>query len=353
MVYLKYQNVSAVKRISIRKDGQYVPTKHLILTFNVPNLPKSVLIAYINCPVRPYAPDPLRCYKCQKFGHSVQSCRGNQACARCAEIGHASNTCEAAPLCANCKGDHPSYARSSPRWKDEKEIQAVKVKQNVSFREARKIVADRTPKVGVSYASQLKPPFICTCGQTKFSANSTEDRQQDLNLREIPVSNPKFKFSSNANRGGLSNMEKDKRENTSTKPNQPLSRSLIPKINPNLEAEGKVTHPQSKSEEKNDEPDKSLQRPSASTSGTKVKKKVVKLGKETKAAKKARISKDRQRDPKLKEAVKKRSYSKNDFLTLAGKTNTEDDVDMLKGYPTDDSDVLTDFSEDTLLPTPS
>ncbi|GBN98251.1 hypothetical protein AVEN_43830-1 [Araneus ventricosus] len=115
--------------------------------------------------------------------------------------------------------------------------------------------------------------------------NSTKPNQ--------PVANPKSKFSSNANRGGLSNMEKDKRENTSTKPNQPLSRSLIPKINPNLEAEGKVTHPQSKSEGKN-EPDKSLQRPSASTSGTKVKKKVVQLGKETKAAKKARISKDRE-----------------------------------------------------------
>ncbi|GBN02550.1 hypothetical protein AVEN_89517-1 [Araneus ventricosus] len=119
MECLKYQNVSAVKRISIREDGQYAPTKHFILSFNVPNLPQSFLIAYINCPVRPYVPEPLRCYKCEKFGHSVQSCRG-----------HASNTCEAAPLCVNCKGDHPSYARSSPRWKDEKEIQAVKLNQN-------------------------------------------------------------------------------------------------------------------------------------------------------------------------------------------------------------------------------
>ncbi|GBM95411.1 hypothetical protein AVEN_79319-1 [Araneus ventricosus] len=137
--YLNYQNVSAVKRISIRKDGQYVPNKHLILAFNVPNFPKSVLIAYINCPVRPYVPDPLRCYKCQKFGHSVQSYRGNQTCARCAEIGHASNTYEAAPLCANCKGDHLYYARLCPHWKDEKEIQAVQVKQNVSLEKHAKL----------------------------------------------------------------------------------------------------------------------------------------------------------------------------------------------------------------------
>ncbi|GBN58622.1 hypothetical protein AVEN_205853-1 [Araneus ventricosus] len=91
---------------------------------------------------------------------------------------------------------------------------------------------------------------------TEADIMGTKDSQQDLKLREIPVANPKSKFSSNTNRGGLPNMEKDKRENTSTKPNQSLSRSLIPKINQNLEAEGKVTHIQSKSEEQNDEPEK-------------------------------------------------------------------------------------------------
>ncbi|GBM95410.1 hypothetical protein AVEN_79318-1 [Araneus ventricosus] len=36
-------------------------------------------------------------------------------------------------------------------------------------------------------------------------------------------------------------MEKEKRESASTKPNQSLSRSLIPKINQNLEAERKMS----------------------------------------------------------------------------------------------------------------
>ncbi|GBO05477.1 hypothetical protein AVEN_60531-1 [Araneus ventricosus] len=75
------------------------------------------------------------------------------------------------------------------------------------------------------------------------------------------------------------------------------------------------------------------------------------FGKETKAAKKARILTQRKKGPKLKQALKKRTYSKSDFLNLASKTN-EDDVDMVKGYPTDESDILTDNSEDT-LPAPS
>ncbi|GBN94607.1 hypothetical protein AVEN_28269-1 [Araneus ventricosus] len=55
---LNNQNVIAVKRITIKRNGQIFPTKHLILTFNNPTLPKSVKIAYINCPVKPYIPDP-------------------------------------------------------------------------------------------------------------------------------------------------------------------------------------------------------------------------------------------------------------------------------------------------------
>ncbi|GBN58513.1 hypothetical protein AVEN_105202-1 [Araneus ventricosus] len=350
MEYLRSQNVSAVKRISVRKDGQYVPTKHLILTFNVPTLPKSVIIAYIDCPVRPYIPNPLRCYKCQKFGHSIQSCRGTETCARCAEVGHTSNTCTAAPLCANCKGDHPSYARSCPRWKDEKEIQAVRVRQNVSFVEARKIVADRTPKVGVSYASRAKS-FVCTCGQRKPPNNTETLSQNSQQISKTLVNISESISPIKINKVQLPNIENNK-INTSVKPSLPQNRSAIPKINQNLDSKTKMSNSQSKSLVQSNKLGESPGTPLPSTSGIKPKKKSEQFGKETKAAKKARILTQRQKDPKLKQALKKRSYSKGDFLTLAEKTNNENDVDMDKGYPTDDSDILTDNSEDT-LPAPS
>ncbi|GFX25540.1 uncharacterized protein TNCV_1408061 [Trichonephila clavipes] len=82
------QNVSQVRRITIRRDGQVLKTKHLILTFATPDLPQSVKVAYLHCPVRPYIPNPLRCFQCQRFGHSKTTCRGQPTCARCAEVGH-------------------------------------------------------------------------------------------------------------------------------------------------------------------------------------------------------------------------------------------------------------------------
>ncbi|GBM42505.1 hypothetical protein AVEN_38799-1 [Araneus ventricosus] len=72
---LKDQKIIAVRRITIKRNNQNFPTKHAILTFNTPVLPKSVKIAYMNCPVRHFIPSPLRCFKCQRFGHAITAFR--------------------------------------------------------------------------------------------------------------------------------------------------------------------------------------------------------------------------------------------------------------------------------------
>ncbi|GBL73035.1 hypothetical protein AVEN_128198-1 [Araneus ventricosus] len=171
---LKDQNVIAVRRITVKRDGQLLPTKNLILTFSLPSIPKSVRIAYLNCSVRPYIPNPLRCFKCQRFGHTVQACRGIQSCARCSLPGHDSQTCSTTPCCINCKSDHPAYSKTCPLWKIEKEIQTVKIKQNLSFKEARKIVMDRTPRVGVSYSTITKGLMVSSSTQTSPETQSQE-----------------------------------------------------------------------------------------------------------------------------------------------------------------------------------
>ncbi|GFX01442.1 uncharacterized protein TNCV_1864161 [Trichonephila clavipes] len=76
---MKAQKVCDVRRITIRRDGQVLNTKHLILTFSTPDLPQTVKIAYIRCPVRPYIPNPLRCFQCQRYDHSKNVCRGQPA----------------------------------------------------------------------------------------------------------------------------------------------------------------------------------------------------------------------------------------------------------------------------------
>ncbi|GBN19635.1 hypothetical protein AVEN_6789-1 [Araneus ventricosus] len=107
---LKSQGVIHVRRITIRRDGQLLNTKHLILTFDSNKLPENIKAGYMRLSVRTYIPNPLRCFKCQRFGHSKTSCRGTLTCARCAEVGHDSTDC------TRTENSKPpdSIARASP-----------------------------------------------------------------------------------------------------------------------------------------------------------------------------------------------------------------------------------------------
>ncbi|GFV06948.1 CCHC-type domain-containing protein [Trichonephila clavipes] len=167
--------VCDVRRITIRRDGQVLNTKHLILTFSTPDLPQTVKMAYIRCPVRPYIPNPLRCFQCQRYGHSKNVCRGQPTCPRCGESGHDSADCKKKEQCLNCKGEHPAYSRSCPTWITEKEITAVKIKENISYPEARRVVLARTPVSGKSYASATRKSTSDKCIQCDSKKDISSD----------------------------------------------------------------------------------------------------------------------------------------------------------------------------------
>ncbi|GBN92256.1 hypothetical protein AVEN_12459-1 [Araneus ventricosus] len=67
---LSKQGVIAARRINIIRGNDIIPTKHVILTFSSSKLPSSITAGYIRSPVKPYIPNPLRCFNCQRFGHS-------------------------------------------------------------------------------------------------------------------------------------------------------------------------------------------------------------------------------------------------------------------------------------------
>ncbi|XP_055942027.1 uncharacterized protein LOC129972071 [Argiope bruennichi] len=75
---LASQGVLAVKRIFMKKENALVATNSIILSFNTTKLPFSIKTGYLNCKVRPYIPNPIRCYNCQRFGHSKTACRGHR-----------------------------------------------------------------------------------------------------------------------------------------------------------------------------------------------------------------------------------------------------------------------------------
>lgn len=91
--------------------------------------------------VRPYVPDLLRCYKCQKFGHVAAVCRGKQWCARCGgehEYGKCGQGVN--PKCCNCGGDHSAGYGGCKVRKHAAQVQNVRIQEGLSYSEALKRV---------------------------------------------------------------------------------------------------------------------------------------------------------------------------------------------------------------------
>ncbi|GFU99426.1 uncharacterized protein TNCV_3193481, partial [Trichonephila clavipes] len=160
---LSDQGVTEVRRIKIKKETSLFPTKHLILTFNSPNLPSKIKAGYLNCTLRPYIPNPLRCFKCQRFGHSQTSCRGQLTCSRCASVGHSSTDCTLEQKCVNCTQSHTSDSKLCQKWKLEKQIQELKTNRNISYFEARRLIV---PQLTKTYAQAARPSTISTASLT-------------------------------------------------------------------------------------------------------------------------------------------------------------------------------------------
>ncbi|GFU33733.1 uncharacterized protein TNCV_2048011 [Trichonephila clavipes] len=168
-----------------KKNSNIIPKKHLILTFNSPKLPSTVKAGYLNCKIRAYIPNPLRCFKCQRFGHLQIACRGQLTCSRCASVGHSSADCSLELNCVNCSQPHSSDSKQCPKWKAEKGIQAIKTNRNISYLEARKLIA---PQLSQTYAQVAKPSTVTSTTQT--DENITQIKCPPLQLLQPLLSVP-------------------------------------------------------------------------------------------------------------------------------------------------------------------
>jgi hypothetical protein len=172
---LKKQGVVDVQCVTRKTPQGVIRTGTYFLTFDTPDLPKHVTAAFINCPVSPYIPNPLRCFQCQKLGHGQSRCRNIKVCAKCASPNHSYENCDSEPFCVNCKGKHPSSDKKCPEWIIEKQIQEHKVVNNCTFAEARQFIRSQQPGPAGSYASVAKRKTIDTSTQIDMGIQATGD----------------------------------------------------------------------------------------------------------------------------------------------------------------------------------
>ena len=132
----------------LNKGPARIRTPLIVLTFSASTLPAEITCGYLNVKVDKYIPPPLRCFKCNGFGHTASVCNKEVMCTRCAE-NHKRDECINMDIkCSNCNStEHGALDKLCPVFIKEKEIVTVKVCDNLSYFEARKRVE------GKSYAA--------------------------------------------------------------------------------------------------------------------------------------------------------------------------------------------------------
>lgn len=142
--------VSVAKRLLRTVEGKRVESLYVLLEFQQSELPEKVRIGCMIFPARPYIPPPLRCYKCQRYGHIAAVCKGKQRCPKCGGE-HRFEECREnmQDKCCNCGGPHRVTYGGCEVRKRAVEIQQVKTVSNISYSEAVKKVQGQRGRVDI------------------------------------------------------------------------------------------------------------------------------------------------------------------------------------------------------------
>ena len=131
------------ERIIKKIAGSQIRTAQMILHFEG-DLPPYVRFEWKRYRVSQYIPEPVRCYKCQKYGHKAPSCHARKVkCTICLgphEVLHCpiktTHREEQTAVCPNCKRNHPAPYHGCPEFKLAKEAQKKHILQKISYADA-------------------------------------------------------------------------------------------------------------------------------------------------------------------------------------------------------------------------
>jgi hypothetical protein len=191
---LKAEKVIGVRRM-MRKNGNGIleGTDTLVLTFDRPQIPDTLLVGYLKLRVSQYYDSPMQCLKCQKYGHTKTRCTETKdICRNCSlELPHTSCGNK---KCVNCGQDHASNDSSCEIRRKEQLVTKLMVDKKLSYIAAKKEVekmsehsaqnATFSQKVQEQQQAKRNPLPITYEQFTEMMVKMQEMQQQILNLTE-------------------------------------------------------------------------------------------------------------------------------------------------------------------------
>lgn len=194
--------ITAIRRLKKRNtEGKWVDSGSHVITMRCNQIPKEIRVGWMIQTIRPYIPDPMRCFRCNKLGHTGKRCRERKEeeknCINCNMQQHTApgSKCENEPYCANCLStQHNSAFRGCPSYILDKSINEIMVTRGLTRREATAVAKNEPtptnlPKQPTNLAQRLKNAI--STPKTQQSEPSTSQLPQKTlpskKLERIPL----------------------------------------------------------------------------------------------------------------------------------------------------------------------
>ena len=94
------------KRMSGIREGGRVETETVLVEFEGDRRPESIFLGILEFQVREFKENPVRCFRCQNFGHMAGKCKREKRCAQCGGVGHERQECKEETKCCHCGEGH-------------------------------------------------------------------------------------------------------------------------------------------------------------------------------------------------------------------------------------------------------
>lgn len=117
------------------KNGEHQPLDTLILTFDLPKIPDTILAGCLHLSVCPFLLSPMHFSKHQWHGHGQSFCSGRPVCSCDGRTEPSPDPCQTPPSCIKYKGSHPASLRDCLICYQKLQIQEVCVLHSLPFQE--------------------------------------------------------------------------------------------------------------------------------------------------------------------------------------------------------------------------
>jgi len=133
------------------RNKRFKDSKAVKVSFQLADLPKTLVVGSEIFTVLPYVDSVRRCAKCQKFDHHTDQCRTRvRLCARCGKEAHGDQPCSGPLHCVNCQGQHSAAWQECPTFQLRRRAHEIKATTSVpialALRKAREEAGELSPK---------------------------------------------------------------------------------------------------------------------------------------------------------------------------------------------------------------